>query len=259
MPNFPAGASESESLRRGAPGTAVASVARRRDFDARVVHLYATRVRSFAAETLRAYAYGVRSGQAADVCDQGLHDRIIGVYLETIPLRFVLEQAVRYRGAAAILEAFAVSPNVKVDLVLLGKFLEVQAAACWRAVPPPNRVRRASQGDSIGLLDLDPAAPSVVRWDLVANLVEENAVHALLDASERVAAHAQRGLANVLDDEDLAIVRALATGVGFAEIAEELGYSRRTLHRRTRAIWSRLGVSNRTQGMVAAERLGLVG
>ena len=124
---------------------------------------------------------------------------------------------------------------------------------------PPKRVRRASQGDSIDLLDLDPAAPSVVRWDLVANLVEENAVHALLDASERVAVHAQRGLVEVLDAEDLAIVRCLATGAAFAEIAERLGYSRRTLYRRTRAIWSRLGVSNRTQGMVAAERLGLVG
>ena len=148
VPNFPAGASESESLRRGAPGTAVASVARRRDFDARVVHLYATRVRSFAAETLRAYAYGVRSGQAADVCDRGLHDRIIGVYLETIPLRFVLEQAVRYHGAAAILEAFAVSPNAKVDLVLIRRFLEVQAEACWRAVPPES----SSAGES-GRLD----------------------------------------------------------------------------------------------------------
>jgi two-component system nitrate/nitrite response regulator NarL len=61
-----------------------------------------------------------------------------------------------------------------------------------------------------------------------------------------------------LDDEDVALWRLVADGLGVDEIADRLYVSERTVKRMTAALLRRLGVENRTQAAALAGRTGLL-
>lgn len=59
--------------------------------------------------------------------------------------------------------------------------------------------------------------------------------------------------------EEAAWLRYLADGKTVAALADRVGFSERTMFRRLYEIYGRLGVRNRTEAIVAAQRLGLLG
>jgi DNA-binding NarL/FixJ family response regulator len=62
----------------------------------------------------------------------------------------------------------------------------------------------------------------------------------------------------VLEEEDLRLLRLLATGVPLETVARRYGLSERTVRRRIRAICDRLGVTAPIQAVVWAARRGLL-
>ncbi|MFE9204429.1 MULTISPECIES: helix-turn-helix domain-containing protein [unclassified Micromonospora] len=62
----------------------------------------------------------------------------------------------------------------------------------------------------------------------------------------------------VLDEEDLRLLRLLATGVPLETVARRSGLSERTVRRRIRAICDRLGVTAPIQAVVWAARRGML-
>ncbi|WP_405113397.1 LuxR C-terminal-related transcriptional regulator [Micromonospora sp. NBC_01405] len=62
----------------------------------------------------------------------------------------------------------------------------------------------------------------------------------------------------VLDEEDLRLLRLLATGVPLETVARRSGMSERTVRRRIRAICDRLGVTAPIQAVVWAVRRGML-
>ncbi|MEU0154000.1 helix-turn-helix domain-containing protein [Micromonospora fulviviridis] len=62
----------------------------------------------------------------------------------------------------------------------------------------------------------------------------------------------------VLDEEDLRLLRLLATGVPLETVARRSGMSERTVRRRIRAICDRLGVTAPIQAVVWAARRGML-
>ena len=60
-----------------------------------------------------------------------------------------------------------------------------------------------------------------------------------------------------ITDEEIGWLAELASGETVARIADETGYSERAMFRRLHEVYERLGVSGRTEAIVAAERLGL--
>jgi DNA-binding NarL/FixJ family response regulator len=58
-------------------------------------------------------------------------------------------------------------------------------------------------------------------------------------------------------EEEVGWLADLAAGETVARIAHETGYSERAMFRRLREVYERLGVTSRTEAIVAAERLGL--
>ncbi|MFG2053154.1 helix-turn-helix domain-containing protein [Micromonospora sp. NPDC048930] len=62
----------------------------------------------------------------------------------------------------------------------------------------------------------------------------------------------------VLDEEDLRLLRLLATGAPLETVARRSGMSERTVRRRIRAICDRLGVTAPIQAVVWAARRGML-
>lgn len=62
----------------------------------------------------------------------------------------------------------------------------------------------------------------------------------------------------VLDEEDLRLLRLLATGLPLETVARRMGLSERTVRRRARAVCDRLDVAAPIQAVVWAVRRGLL-
>ena len=74
-------------------------------------------------------------------------------------------------------------------------------------------------------------------------------------ASEWPGAHALRP---EFTEEETEWIADLARGTAVARLADDTGYSERAMFRRLHDIYTRLGVGNRAEAIVAAERLGLL-
>lgn len=74
-------------------------------------------------------------------------------------------------------------------------------------------------------------------------------------AAEWPGAHAPRP---ELSEEEIEWIVDLARGTPVARLADDTGYSERAMFRRLHDIYTRLGVGNRAEAIVAAERLGLL-
>jgi len=74
-------------------------------------------------------------------------------------------------------------------------------------------------------------------------------------AGEWPGAHAPRPEFN---EEEIEWIADLARGTPVARLADDTGYSERAMFRRLHDIYTRLGVGNRAEAIVAAERLGLL-
>jgi DNA-binding NarL/FixJ family response regulator len=59
--------------------------------------------------------------------------------------------------------------------------------------------------------------------------------------------------------EEVGWLVQLAAGTTVARLAEEVGYSERVLFRRLHDLYTRLGANSRSEAILAAERLGLLG
>ena len=63
---------------------------------------------------------------------------------------------------------------------------------------------------------------------------------------------------SILSDEERGWMRGLAEGASVEDLAWRFGYSRRTMYRRLRVVYRRLGASRRDQALVAAIRRGMI-
>lgn len=61
-----------------------------------------------------------------------------------------------------------------------------------------------------------------------------------------------------LSEEEAEWLGDLARGATVVQLADDFGYSERAMFRRLHELYTRLGVSNRTEALVTAQRLGLL-
>ena len=70
--------------------------------------------------------------------------------------------------------------------------------------------------------------------------------------------HVGGGAPSALDDEQMRLLRAVASGAAIADLAADLGYSQRSMYRALTALWRALGVPDRVQGIRRAAAEGLL-
>jgi LuxR family maltose regulon positive regulatory protein len=145
-------------------------------------------------------------------------------------------------------------------LVLQALLLEAQDQASLALEPLARALDRAEPEGYVRLF-LDEGAPMLrllrcaagagIRPDYVRRLSQA------LRHTEGVDATAQP-IAEALSERELHVVRLLATGLTGPEIARELFISLNTMRTHTKHIFSKLGVTNRSEAVRRAEALGLV-
>jgi DNA-binding NarL/FixJ family response regulator len=102
--------------------------------------------------------------------------------------------------------------------------------------------------------DADPAEIVTALTHAIAGWARLPVATVAAIASEWPGAHTPRP---DVTEEEVGWLADLAAGETVARIAKETGYSERAMFRRLREVYERLGVTSRTEAIVAAERLGL--
>lgn len=117
-----------------------------------------------------------------------------------------------------------------------------------------DALRSGADGFLLKSSEPDELVPPLVALASGVSVVPAPVMSALLDAKAR---SGEARLAD-LDDDDIALLRLVATGLESVEIAEQLHVSERTAKRLVAALLRRIEVANRVQAAAFAGRAGLL-
>jgi len=218
----------------------------------KAVQLCAARVRSFALETSRAFDYGIKPG-IGEPWSLPFQVAATPIYLETVPSEHLGATAYRFaQGLASLVEIDAPSAD-REAWTIVTCYLESYVAAVT------DIVGKLDEGHVLlAHPDVDPAAPSILRFDLIAQMADIESLQTLYLAADRIEVSCREQVVTLLTPTEQAILIAKANGSRLLDIATEYGYSERSFYRELRKIWARLGTSNRSQGLAEAVRLGYI-
>ena len=100
--------------------------------------------------------------------------------------------------------------------------------------------------------------PSVLRVDRLAELTTTEGARCLAGAADAVRLHLAGVSVALLTDEQRGLLMAMASGRPVADLADELGYSRRSMYRHLSKLWETLDASGPIEGMLKAAARGLL-
>jgi DNA-binding NarL/FixJ family response regulator len=157
----------------------------------------------------------------------------------------VIDLAMPPPGGIEVLRQVKVHfPRVRV-LVLSGTADEHEVVAALQAGADGFLPKTAEPAELV-----PPLLAMALGWSVLPSaLLHRLALRTARPASPRIPP---------LEEEDLALWRLVADGLGVDEIAERLYVSERTVKRMTAALLRRLGVQNRAQAAALAGRAGLL-
>lgn len=115
----------------------------------------------------------------------------------------------------------------------------------------PNTSRTTSPAEVVD------SAPSILRYDRLAALTTAEGARRLARAADAVRQLGEAPTAP-LTSEQRRLLKAVASGVAVADLADEFGYSRRSMFRELAKLWKELGVDDRIQAVRKAAAEGLL-
>ncbi len=172
------------------------------------------------------------------------------------------------------------APKVRVGIVDEHEMFALGLRACMAGHPTLEAVADIDDATDVVVVSTRIAAdqrfscPLVVCGDVPSRLAADNVVLAVLPratlTAEQLVAGVQAAAAGLhvttpqvspvprLDSRSLDVLRLLSTGAGTREIAEELGFSDRTIKSSVSGIQLALGVRTRAQAVAEGIRQGLI-
>ena len=210
------------------------------------------------AGTARAIAEAHRLG-----APEGPHDRLwapeylagaVHIYGESLTPDYQRGLAHLYRDSADAMSQCVIPAGLAGEWFVVTSYLNNASDAIMSWL----RSRPAQKRQPARTPVIDDRVPGVIHFHRLAAL----ATHRGACRLERAALAVQRQLgapsAPALDDRQRRLLQRVASGVPIVDLAEELGYSRRSMFRELAKLWSALGVADRVQALRKAAAEGLL-
>lgn len=216
------------------------------------------RIAGSAAAIVSAHALGIPEGPHERPWTPGYHRDAVHVYAESLPSSYQSDVAALFGRSARTMAGCSIPARLAGDWVIVAGYLEAARAAILEdlARREPNPHSRASAS---GLrVEQQDAPPMVIHFDALARLTTQDGARRSERAALAVRQHMETPMPLSLDADNRHLLKRVAAGVPVADIAEEAGYSERTMYRALSRLWDHLGVQDRAEGLRRATEQGLL-
>ncbi len=210
--------------------------------------MYAARIRSFASEVGRAYAYDIEGGDNTEPWAVEFQRQAMPIYMETLPMNHVGLLGRRFLTCADLMDHVEHNDEaVAESWQTMRQYLNSYATAA------SEHVELAAPEDA-PVADIDPAAPSILLYHRLAPLVHPDAINQLIHHADAIEVFCRSQISSLLTDRQKALLNGVIEGRPMAHLVDELHYSERSLFREWRRIRAALGVDSRSQAIAKAIR-----
>ena len=218
------------------------------------VHLACGRVAGGARAIAEAHSFGVPEGPHDRLWTAEYHADVVGIYAETLPASYQRDIASLFGHSAEAMGAYNIPASLAEDWLIVTAYLRHASEAIMARL----KTEPAQQPQTPNGLAIDDRTPMVIRFDRLAALVSKEGARRLERAALAAQRHVGAPSALVLGDEQRRLLRGVASGTAIVDLAEELGYSRRSMYRELSKLWQALGVPDRAHGLRKAAAEGLL-
>ena len=219
------------------------------------VYLACGRVAGGAHAIAEAHRFGVREGPHERLWTAEFHADVVEVFGESLPASYQRDIASLFGHSAEAMVEYSIPAALAEDWLIVTGYMRHanEAIMAWlESRPDQPPVQTADD------LAIDDRTPMVIRFDRLATLASHEGACRLEQAALAAQRHVVASSALGLSDEQLQLLRDVASGITIADLAEELGYSRRSMYRELSKLWNALGVPDRAHGLRKAAAAGLL-
>lgn len=219
------------------------------------VHLACGRVAGGARAIAEAHLFGVPEGPHRELWTAEYHADVVEIYGESLPAAYQRDIASLFSHSAEAMTGYHIPATLAEDWLIVTGYLRHASEAVTACLDsePARSLSPAANG-----LEIDDRTPMVIRFDRVAAQASHEGACRLERAALAVQRHVGAPSALVLGDEQRRLLRGVASGTAIVDLAEELGYSRRSMYRELSKLWQALGVPDRAEGLRKAAAEGLL-
>lgn len=216
------------------------------------VRRLATRLRRIAAGIARAHASGHGPGHQVSIPSVAVVELVLGDRPEESVTGAAWALGRYYRSATYHLLARGAPEGLAEEWVSFVDTVRKVADALLAVAEGRAPMTSEAASDEVDLAQTIDLVANVTNFpfDRIAELVSADNTRRMVEVASRIErALAPPTEANPLSRDERRLMRAVVAGETIDQIADRLGLSTRTIHRRLQTIWARVGASSRTEGI----------
>ncbi len=222
------------------------------------IRLACGRIAGGAAAIVEAHHLGVPEGPHSRPWAIEYHREAVHIYNESLPSRYQLDMAALFGRCAKTMSEYSIPARLAEDWVIISDYLTLARSTILDSLAPQG-ADAAGAPAALEAIANREAPPMVIRFDALARLTATDGARRLHRAAVEVRQQMESPVPAALDERELRLLKHLADGASIADIAQELGYSQRSVYRAMASLWETLGVNGRTEGVQRATAQGLIG
>lgn len=221
------------------------------------VRLACGRIAAGARGIAQSHSFGIPEGPHERPWTKTYHREAVHVYAESLPPSYQRDVAALFGQSADAMDRQHIPARLAQHWVIVTAYLRNASAAIEQHLDTLDMQPQRPEPAQTPAIDGPP--PMVIRYDALARLTALRGVSLLEEAALAVQRHMDAPVPTVLSQAERHLLQRVAAGVRIVDLAAELGYSRRSMFRELRKLWTKLGVADRSEGIAKAGREGLFG
>lgn len=242
------------------------------------------RLSGVAEAIVECHRFGLPEGDCGPPWLAAYHQRAAEVYFEALPAPYQRDVARLFDRCRQAMARASIPADLAEDWLIVESYL-LSASSVIKELGPQHAARARSDRAATGVdpqetpragtrhvREMEPRAatgvdpqetprerlPRVIRFDKLAVLTRSADAERLLRAAEAVQDQLRPTVPAQVSRLEELLLRRLREGAQVSQIAAEVGYSRRSVHRALAGLWDKLGVAGRSEGLDRAVQMGLL-
>ena len=216
-----------------------------------VVGRAAGRIRRFAEAIQQGHDFGLGPGALDSAATIEFHQAAVPIYARSLPWSYLLTLATRFADCADLMATVSAPTELADSWFTMQCYLRSASKAMIEGAPPGVDYDQLATA-----VELAPQTPPVMPFAALAELLSRHGANELRKAGAAIETAADTIDQSPLTEQETQWLRAIADGHRTIDVAEESGYSERSLYRALSDMWDRLGVDNRTEAIRVATEAG---